>query len=347
MKVIHGMSEVAGQGIYTVMGLRKNGVDARMAVWAKNPSGYPVDIDLGINKTKKFFFPIYAIKMGAFALQASKEYDVVHSHYGYSLFPYNLDVSMLKRHNKKIFVEFHGSDIRNAFNDVYYQYIHFDKTNPEIRRKVQRRRMRLLNAADGIILHDVELIPHLPKTDIPIYIVPLRLDLTKFIPLYPETIKSKPVIVHAPSRRSTKGTNEILDALKRVKGEFELVLVEGKTQAEAIEIYKRADIIIDQISLGTYGVFAIESMALGKPVITYIADDIRKTFPKSLPIVSAGFENLAETIDSLLADGERRRQLGAQGREYALRYHDNVKVTKYLKDIYEGTIKNRNLFELL
>ena len=83
-------------------------------------------------------------------------------------------------------------------------------------------------------------------------------------------------------------------------------MVENKTQAEAFEIYKKADIIIDQISVGTYGVFA-EAMALGKPVITYISEDIRQTFPAELPIISAEFESLAKVVDELVNDGEKRR----------------------------------------
>ena len=33
LRIINGMSEVAGQGIYTVRGLRANGIKADMAVW--------------------------------------------------------------------------------------------------------------------------------------------------------------------------------------------------------------------------------------------------------------------------------------------------------------------------
>ena len=131
MRVIHGMSEVAGQGIYTVMGLRQNGVDASMAVWSANSFGYQSDIDLHIDKTKKYMFPVYALKMGAFAMNAVKKYDILHSHFGESLLSYNMDVNMLKRKNKKIFTEFHGSDIRNIFNEVSYKYINFEKAKKE------------------------------------------------------------------------------------------------------------------------------------------------------------------------------------------------------------------------
>ena len=40
LKIINGMSEVAGQGIDTVRGLRANGIKADMAVWRSNSDVY-------------------------------------------------------------------------------------------------------------------------------------------------------------------------------------------------------------------------------------------------------------------------------------------------------------------
>jgi len=174
-----------------------------------------------------------------------------------------------------------------------------------------------------------------------------RAFLSKFDPIYPNPQKEKPVIVHAPSKRSGKGTEGILKALEKVDNDFELILVEGKSQTEAIEIYKKADIIIDQVSVGTYGVFAIEAMALGKPVITYISDDIIETFPDSMPILSANFDTMPGIVDRLIANGEEREALGIAGREYAMRYHDNAKVCKFLPKIYAGSIEDNNVFNLL
>ena len=345
LKVIHGMSEVAGQGIYTVQGLRANGVDADMAVWRKNPSGYDVDIDLHIGRNK-VIYPIYFLKMWSFARKAQKKYNVLHAHFGYSLMPFNWDINKDIKLGIKIFAEFHGSDIRHIFNDVQYRYYSVRPNGKSI--PTQRKRLKhLIEGADGIILHDAELMPHLPKIDIPVYIVPLRVDMSKFEPVYIEEKREKPIIVHAPSKRSTKGTEQILEILDNIDREFELILVEGKTQEEAFEIYKKADIIIDQVSVGSYGVFAIEAMALGKPVITYISDEMKKTFPTSLPIVSAGFEDMKNAIERLIDDFELRKKLGKAGREYVERYHDTYKVTKYLKDIYTGECPNNNLFELL
>lgn len=348
MKVLHGMSEVAGQGIYTVQGLNYNNCDSSMVVWRKNPGGYDVDIDLKIGNNK-IKYPVYGIKMGAFAMKAMMKYDVFHFHFGYSLIPFHFDLPFLKMLKKDYFAEFHGSELRFLFNDIKYDYLadHWEDENLKHRNRKDVR--KLLGGAKGIILHDIELKNHLPKeTDIPVYIVPLRVDINKFTPEYPVVKEGKkPIIVHAPSKRSTKGTDRILEELEKIDMDYELILVEGKTQSEAFELYKKADIIIDQISVGTYGVFAIEGMALGKPVITYIDDEMKKSFPDSLPIVSCDFDNFRETIEDLISDPQKCHDLGRRGREYVERYHDNKKVTKHLTEIYSGQIEDTNLFNLL
>lgn len=346
MRILHGMSEVAGQGIYTVKGLRENGYLANMAVWRKNIGGYETDVDLKIGR-EKYQYPFYGIKIVAFALKALLKYDLYHFHFGYSLIPYHFDLPLLKMTGKEYFVEFHGSDLRFLFYDIEYKYLKTHWINPSIRKKAQMQTKKLVRNAKGIILHDIELKKHLPMDiDVPIYIVPLRVDISKFEPCYSKKTR-KPIIVHAPSKRSTKGTDQILIELQKVTGDYELILVEGKTQNEAFEIYKKADIIIDQISVGTYGVFAIESMALGKPVITYIDDEMRESFPESLPIISCDFNNLAKNIELLIDNQQLRYDLGIKGRKYVERYHDNLKVTKYLGEIYKGCIKDNNVFHLL
>ena len=46
----------------------------------------------------------------------------------------------------------------------------------------------------------------------------------------------------------------------------------------ACERYRAADIVVDQLNAGWYGLFAIECMALGKPVVTFLHDEaVRRT----------------------------------------------------------------------
>ncbi len=334
MKVLHGVSEVAGQGINSVRGLRNLGIDAKMVTYRTNKTNYGVDYDLKIGH-RKILFPVYAVKALKFAISAIFKYDCFHFHFGHSLIPSGVDLRLLKVLNKKIYLEFHGSDVRWVYNRKAYPYMDMPPTN----RKQQKKIENMISFADGIILHDKELLPHLPPVDIPVYYVPLRVEINNFKPIYPDKNVKKPIIVHAPSSRKKKGTEFILKALEEIELDYELILVEGRTQKEAFEIYSKADIIIDQILIGTYGVFSIEAMALGKPVIAHVTEEMRKSFPDELPIFEADVSSIKSAIEKLIKDSELRYNLGVQGREYVCKYHDKDKNSHILKDIYLGRQK--------
>lgn len=331
MKVLHGMSEVAGQGSYSVKGLRENGVDAKMAVWRLNPFEFDYDYNLKIGKCK-WLFPYYAIKMVLFAVFAVCKFDCFHFHFGWSLLPDGLDLKILKLFKKRVFMEFHGSDIRWTFNRQKYEGLPLPPENEKRKKKIKK----ILKYVDGVILHDEELRKHLPDTDTPVYIVPLRVNLDNIVPSFPKKDVKKPIIVHAPSKRGNKGTEHVLNALSSLNEEFEFVLVENKTHEEAFEIYKNADIIIDQLLAGTYGVFSIEAMALGKPVLTYVDDEMIKTFPNELPIIRSDKNTLGNNIRELIYNADKRNEVGIKGSEYAKKYHNYKKNALALEKIYKG-----------
>lgn len=337
MNVLHGMSEISGQGYYTVQGLRRNGVKAELALFSDTKTSYAADYILDRKDTHK---------LRDFAERMAKEIDVFHSHAGDTLLSDQSDLDLFKNNNVRIFAEFHGTEIRYIFNDIPLPYAPKDFIRPEERLQRQKRLRRLIDKCDAVILHSDGQYPYLPQPlSKPVYIVPLRADIKGITPQY-ETGNERLRIVHAPSDRRFKGTDRILESLEHVKEDFELVLVEGKTPEEAMQIYRSADIIVDQISGGSYGVLSIEAMALGKPVITYISEQTRLRHPL-LPIVSADFDSLSQVVSSLLSDRQKRIQLGKRGREYVERYHDNVRVTALLRDLYAGNLRQTDLFALL
>ncbi len=349
MKILHGMTEIAGQGINTVHGLRNNGYDAVMAVRQPNPWISDVDIDLGLYGKTKVEMVKDSLKMIRFAFSALKKYDVFHCHFAYSLLPRSLDAYLFRLFGLKVFAEFHGTDIRFIYDPtVEYPYYMANVPEESLRIKKKKKLDRLLKHVDGIVIHDYELVPHIPDMGKPLYIVPLRVEIDKIEPHYPETGGNKvPVIVHAPSNRGKKGTEGILKLLETVKGDFELVLVENMSHDEAMKVYEKADIIIDQVAIGTYGVFSIEAMALGKPVVTYVSPESIEKLPADLPIVNADFDTMAGKIEELLENPELRAEIGRKGRQYVERYHDNTVVAKQLYKIYEGTNSSNDLFDTL
>ena len=340
MRVMHGPSEVAGQNWYSVLGLREIGVDAESVVFSPHPFGYPYDRSLGVDKANRAALPVNVARLGLSFLRACASYDVFHFHYGHSICE-GYDLPFYDLLKKRYFFEFHGSDIRDTRFSIGFSGDRFGFDNIQSD-KSKKRIARLCAKAHGIVLHDDELIAHLPESHAPVYVIPLRLDISQFAPSFPDDNNNDVVkVVHAPSKRAGKGSSFVIDAIEQLQRgglNVELVLVEGKNQQEALSLYAQADIIVDQLLAGTYGVFAIESMALGKPVITYIADEMKAAFPEELPIVSATPESISHVIAGLASSGSLRRDLGIASREYAETYHDYRNIAYMLRDLYEGVL---------
>ena len=339
--ILHGLSEVAGQNYYSVKGLREIGEDAISAVWMPHVFAYPYDISLNIDRSKRTLLPWYALKLLGFFVKALRRFDVFHFHFGRSIC-FNKELPLYHLAGKALFFEFHGSDLRDmerfaqsskwTFQEEY-------RMNPAIRHNVEA----VCRAADGIIVHDDELIPYLPKDCAPIHVVPLRMDVSAFVPVYPDPSSERVRIVHAPSSRSLKGTKFVLETFERLSRTYnnlELILVEGKNQEEARKLYESADIIVDQLFIGTYGVFSLEGMALGKPVICYISEEMRLCLPEELPIVSADIDSLEAVTRTLIEDGQLRYELGVRGRQYVEDYHDYRKIAHVLRSVYRGELGN-------
>lgn len=163
-------------------------------------------------------------------------------------------------------------------------------------------------------------------------------DLKKW-PYVGVSLTSRPVrIVHAPNHPQFKGSRFLFECILELQAEgypIELDVVSGMSNIEAMEVYKRADIVADQFLIGWHGNFAVEAMALGKPVVAYIRKpDVY--LPKGIrcPIVSANPDVLKQTLVSLIENPELRRDLGAQGRHYVEEVFSLERVGERMADLY-------------
>ena len=165
--------------------------------------------------------------------------------------------------------------------------------------------------------------------------IPPGLDLRRFTPVAPSD-RERPVVIHAPSSRRRKGTEDVIAACAHLPVELELV--EGLRNDEARKRYERADIVVEQLNAGWHGVMAIEAMALGKPVVTYLKEDaVRRAeaaFGLRVPIVSATRETLVDALRPLVESAAERRRIGAESRAYVERVHDSERVGDALLDLY-------------
>lgn len=326
MRIFHGTVEIAGQ-----MGILSGALKRR---------GY---VATGYNTFHSYLgYQDHLINTIGEELQACHEhlinfYDVFHFHYASSILPDFADLPLIRAKGKKMIMHHWGNDVR--FHDqarVNNPYVYTGDSPPN---EVIDERLKKISAyIDEAIVQDEEVLPYVQPYYRKVHVLPIAIDLRSFEPSYPKVNKKKPLLLHAPTNPDFKGTVYIERALAQLKQhyDFEYRRIEKMRHDDVIALYRHADLIIDQILCGSYGLLSVESMALGKPVITFIRPDLRKSFPDDLPIVSAHPDNIKEKIESLLLDPQKRKDLGEQGRRYAEKYHASDKLVDKLLSIYQA-----------
>ena len=145
------------------------------------------------------------------------------------------------------------------------------------------------------------------------------------------------MILHAPSSRRRKGTEHVIAACEGL--DADLVLVEGLHHDEAFERYRDADIVVDQLNAGWYGLFAIECMALGKPVVTFLHEEAVARTEKELGVrrcrSSARRRTRSARSSSRSSPPQRSgERIGAESRAYVEQVHDLERVADRLLALY-------------
>ncbi|MDQ6421277.1 glycosyltransferase family 4 protein [Paenibacillus sp. LHD-117] len=325
-----------GIGIGTLApALRSRGVDATSCSFYKDVYSYLSDVCLNLDQNP---MDLRAKIRDAYFEEALETYDIFHFHFGSTFYePDKRDLQLLKTMGKKLIVHHNGSDVRllsvaRSFNNPY---VFVKETWPE--EKVHAN-MRLLSSyIDHTIINDYELMPYVKPYYKHVHVVPYTIDVHQIKPFYPAP-DSQPLIVHAPSHREVKGTEFVIAAVERLKKEgheFQFKLLENLPHTEVMQLYRKSTIVIDQLRIGTYANLSIEAMAMGKPVICYIRDDLRSTFPPGLPIVSANPDTIYEVLKDLLYRPEDWRRLGMVGRSYVEQNHGYGNVAQKLINVYK------------
>ena len=285
--------------------LRRRGVDARLVVFERYTLHPEADrsLDLSGGLVHR------QLKQWAALTRLLPQTDVFHFHFGLTLVPQSLQFPILRALGKKSVMHYLGSDIRGK--------------SPE--------QLAYGRKAGAQVVGSYDAIRWVPEAEV----IPPGVDLARMTPV-PPADRERPLIVHAPSSRRRKGSEHVIAAVEGLDADLELV--EGLHHDEAFERYRAADIVVDQLNAGWYGLFAIEAMALGKPVVTFLHDEaVQRTeeaFGTRVPIVSATAETLRETLRPLVADAARRRELGAASRAYVEQVHDLERVTDRLLALY-------------
>jgi glycosyltransferase involved in cell wall biosynthesis len=310
---------VAGQAYGLSRAERKLGLTSDVAVLAPSPYGYGYDIDIGAHAADPLWRQFS--RRLAFLRRAVDEYEVFHFNFGQTILTIRRlnhvvdELAWLRRKGKTILFTYQGSDIRGGGG---------------VREKAARRALRY---ADRVFYQNPDLRQWLPGASFMPY---AAVDPSAIRPLALSD-RDELVVAHAPTDRVIKGTQQVIEAVEALRAEglaIRLDLVEDVTREVALERLAAADLLVDQLLLGWYGTVAVEAMALGRPVLSYIREDEPEDNPfgAELPIVRTTPATLVDDLRTLAADRARSRELGETGRAFVEQHHDPVSIARRALD---------------
>jgi hypothetical protein len=235
------------------------------------------------------------------------EFDILHYNWPIaSLLPQNRDIPYLRNRNKKIFLHYHGDDIRN------------------------KKERETLKYVDGKIISTPDLQKFLPNAQW----VPFPYDIRGL--QRRKGWNSTLNIIHAPSDRTRKGTTEILRAIKKLQRKYPITfeLIEGKSNAYVMKKMSEADIVIDQIGPGWYGKVTLEALYSGAVSCFYLNPELASYIPLKF-YCSITEKTIVTRIGELIENEGLRERMRINGYAYLAAYHDSRKIMQQLLHMYE------------
>jgi len=357
LNIVHAPFDVGGNGFFLSRGERSHGVTSKAIVYFRQVFGYPVDQDLKVGaggdplKSWRWWLTIGKVVLTA---------DVVHFNFGTSFLSevgrkrIAADLPLLHRLGISTFVTFQGCDSRistycleefavNACEECRSRPFCGTVYNP-YKREIIEMSARYFDTSFALnpdLLHNIphgEFLPY-SNVDLDDWVPPPKTPLDETAPVR---------VLHAPTWRDIKGTPLILKTLEELKAEgenIEIVLVESVPHEEVRALYETVDLLVDQVRVGWYGGLAVELMALGKPVVAFLRDADLKFLPDDmraeLPIVSADYNGLKETLRQLVRDPKALRERGMRSRAYAEKWHHPNRVAERTVTAYRKAVEAR------
>lgn len=352
MKVIHFPTSTGGMSWELAQGEKKLGLDSTVFYKNNNWLEYPCDISLGWCGNKL----LYELKKAQTAFAFSKTYDVFHLNFGTSLIDLPklhldyLDLCLYKK--KKVCVTYNGCDARQKYKRIQQTEISachygncYDGVCMDGRQDAMKaRRIEKLHQRNVVMFAaNPDLLNFLPNDAV---FLPYPIEERNVVRKEQYKIGKKIKIVHAPTQRAAKGTDDVLAAIKKIEqlypNTIEMILIENVKHKEAMRLYREADLVIDQLRVGWYGGLAMETMCIGIPTIAYINEDDLHFIPQRMAedcletIINANGMTLFSALENIVNNPQILYQKHEASMEYVHRWHAAEYVASITKKYYES-----------
>lgn len=350
MKVLHLPTSVAGQAFALCEAERALGIESDFLLVFKD--NYYPEIPSMFDTTPKS--PIDALRylpsLIRMVRKISKgnDYDILHFNFSRSLIDYPglADLVDIGMYPQKIFVTCNGCDVRMRSMGLPYSPCDDDRCwnrvcTPGGNQMKLNRIAKWRDVAAKIFVSTPDLLRSVPDA----MFIPNTIYGFDGIQEVPAKPISEPLtIIHAPTNRFIKGTDVIARVVNELKAEgheINLITSEGVERSRALEVYGKADIAIDQLRLGWYGVFAMECMKMGIPTMSYCRNQEYGMIPESMArdlrhsLINVTFDTLKTALKYYVDNREELQQYRRNGIAFVNRWHSPKHIASLLKKEYE------------
>jgi len=302
------------------------------------PNYLQYDLDFSQNFDKIAQENAYELRL-LNAVDLISDFDIFHFVFNTSLVADCSDLIPLKSLGKKVFMHNLGSEIRIPdiarghhpywkYAEDYLHMLNGDAIKQNIR--------TISSWIDHSIVNDYEMMSYVHNDYKQVHMVGLPINLEEYS-FSPQLNRPFIHVVHAPTNRSVKGSIYFEKAIQELSKKYPIkyARVEKMDHHEAMKIYRDADIVLDELIIGTYGSLTIECMAMGRCVATFINPGFLTPHNEEIPVWSVNIDNLIPRLDELMSSFELRESLSLKARAYVERNNDLQIIGAKLIDIYK------------
>jgi glycosyltransferase involved in cell wall biosynthesis len=265
---------------------------------------------------------------------------------GFSNIFRNLEPMFYKIANIKIVVMPYGSDVQvmTRSKNLYFKHT-MAKDYPDYRKSknlVSQNVDRWTRYADWIV-SGCEWVDYMYHWDT-LLMGHFSIDLEQWkqntnVDLSQKTLK----ILHAPNHTEIKGTEALcraVDALKKEGLDIELIQLRGVPNSKIKEVMQTVDIVADQFVIGWYAMFAIEAMAMQKPVMCYLREDLLELYVKAglvekeeIPIINTNLLEIYDKIKWCYLNRSHLKNIGEKGVSFVQKNHSLERIGSVFTEI--------------
>jgi glycosyltransferase involved in cell wall biosynthesis len=274
--------------------------------------------------------------------------------FGFSQWLWRVEPWLYRLANVKVVVMPYGSDVQEmsrASNLLYKHAIARDYPRHRFNRRRIAAKIDLWTRHAHHIIAGCDWVDYLYYWDT-LMLAHFSIDLEQWKPQQTpgEPAPNDPVrplrILHAPNHRTIKGTQFFLRAVEELQAEgvaVELILLERMPNHKIKEVMESVDVVADQLIIGWFAMFAIEGMALEKPVLCYLRPEFVDLFTTyglltagEIPIINCTPLTVKTAIRDLALNRDQLAQIGRRSREFVTKHHSTAAIGKVFDQINQS-----------